>query len=78
MSPEEGGHETGGLIELLVFRGDAAWIFSGDDRDGKTFSLISNRKPDRIILKKVLWSPEGPFFMCRHLVKRRVKWNEKK
>ena len=69
MSPEVGGHETGGLVAMLVFRGGAAWIFSGDDRDGKTVSLITNRKPDKINPKdKVLWYPEGPFlFFCASL-----------
>ena len=62
MSPEDGGHETGGLVDMLFFLDDAARISSGDDRDGKTVSLITNRKPDKINPKdKVLWYPEGPF-----------------
>ena len=44
----DGGHETGGLVDMLFFRGDTAWISYGDDRDGRTFSLISNRKSDKI------------------------------
>ena len=46
----DGGHETGGLVEISFFRGDAAWISYDDDRDGRTYCLISNRKSDKIDL----------------------------
>jgi hypothetical protein len=78
VSPEDGGHETGGLVDMLFLRDNAAWISIGDDRDGKTVFLITNRKPGRLNPKVRSFESPRDLFYFLYLIERRFKWNGKK